>query len=92
MLQLSYEHMHEDLAGETDRLYRFLGLDPRLAATPSAESNTLPGFRKENRMSHYRRGEVGEWRHVLPEHVRGWIKEEAGEELIAAGYEKDLNW
>ncbi|MCC7388241.1 MAG: sulfotransferase domain-containing protein [Phycisphaerales bacterium] len=92
VLQLSYEHMHEDLAGETDRLYRFLGLDPRLAAAPSLESRTLPGFRREDRMSHYRRGEVGEWRHVLPEHVRGWIKEEAGEELIAAGYEKDLNW
>ncbi|MBK7406048.1 MAG: sulfotransferase domain-containing protein [Phycisphaerales bacterium] len=92
ILELSYERMHADLPAELDRMYRFLGLDPALAAAPSAETRTLPGFKKEDRRSFYRRGEVGEWKRVLPDRIRDIIKEEAGAEMIAAGYEKDLNW
>lgn len=92
VLDLRYEQMHADLPGQVNRIYEFLGLDPTLAEPPSRETKTLPGFRKENRQSFFRKGTVGEWRSHLDEKLCSIIKEEAGEEMIAAGYEKDLNW
>lgn len=92
VLELKYEQMHADLDGEVARLYRFLDLDPSLAEAPSEETKTRPGFKREDRKSFYRRGAVGEWKDVLPDQIRGIIKEEAGEELIAAGYEKSNHW
>ena len=92
VLELQYEQIHADLEGERGRLYRFLGLDPALAREPSAATKTLPGFKQENRRSFFRKGAVGEWHETLDESLCKIIKEEAGEEMIAAGYEKDLNW
>ncbi len=92
ILELRYEQMHADLPTELARLYKFLNLDPSLAEPPSAESKTLPGFKKEDRRSFFRKGAVGEWQETLTDQLCTIIKEEAGEELIAAGYEKDLNW
>ncbi len=92
VLQIKYEQLHADLDGEVQRLYRFLDLDPKLAEAPSAKTNTRPGFGREDRKSFYRKGAVGEWRETLPDRIRTIIKEEAGEELIAAGYEEGLDW
>lgn len=92
VLELKYEQLHADLDGEVERLYRFLGLDPSLAEAPSERTKTRPGFGREDRKSFYRKGAVGEWEDVLPENIRGIIKECAGEEMIAAGYAEDLDW
>ncbi len=92
ILEMRYEQMHADLPTELARLYKFLNLDPSLAEPPSTESKTLPGFKQENRRSFFRKGAVGEWQETLTDQLCTIIKEEAGEELIAAGYEKDLNW
>lgn len=92
VLELRYEGLHADLDGEVSRLYSFLGLDASLAEPPSERTKTRPGFKAENRKSFYRRGAVGEWRDVLPDRIREIIKEEAGEELVLAGYEKDHDW
>ena len=92
ILELRYEQLHADLPTELARLYKFLNLDPSLAEPPSTKSRTLPGFKKENRRSFFRKGAVGEWQETLTDQLCSIIKEEAGEELIAAGYEKDLNW
>lgn len=91
-LELSYERMHADLPAELTRLYSFLDLDPGLAPPPSVGSRTLPGFTQENRRSFFRKGAVGEWQNTLTDALCTIIKEEAGEELIAAGYEQNLNW
>jgi hypothetical protein len=92
VLELQYEQMHADLAGEVARLYKFLNLDPALAMPPSAESKTLAGFKKEDRRSFFRKGEVGEWQETLTDRICTIIKEEAGEEMVLAGYEENLNW
>lgn len=92
VLELKYEQMHEDLDGHRKKLYEFFDLDPTLAEQPSAKTKTLPGFEKENRKSFFRKGAVGDWRHHFDERTCRVIKEEAGEELVACGYEKDLSW
>ncbi len=47
---------------------------------------------EENANSHFRKGIAGDWRNYLkPEHIARF-KEVAGEQLIALGYERDLNW
>lgn len=92
VLELRYESLHEDLAGNRRRLFEHLGLDPGDAAEPSPETKTTPGFEKEDRASFYRRGKVGDWKRYLDDRIVRTIKEVAGEELIAEGYEKDLNW
>lgn len=92
VLVLRYEQLHADLPGEINRLYAFLHLDPALAKAPSVKTKTIPGFVTENRRSFYRKGEVGEWRGILNDRMCKIIKEEAGKEMVAAGYEENLNW
>jgi hypothetical protein len=53
-------------------------------------SGRKPGEEKSN--SHFRKGIVGDWKNYLtPEHIQK-LKEVAGEQLIALGYEKDFDW
>lgn len=92
VLLLRYEQMHQDLETQRLRLYGFLDLDPSLAEPPSVGTKTLPGFRASGPMDFYRKGAVGEWQGVLTPEVIAIIKEEAGEELVHAGYEEGLNW
>jgi hypothetical protein len=92
LLPLRYERMHEDLPGYARRLYEFLGLDPALAAPPSRDTRTLPGFENSSPTQFYRKGATGEWRDYFDESATRWFKEEAGDALIAAGYEGGDAW
>lgn len=91
-LDLRDEQMHADLDAQVSRLLRSLELDPALAGKPSEQPNTMPGFKQENRLSFLRRGAVGEWQNTLTESPCKIRKEEAGEEMILAGYEGNLEW
>ena len=92
VLELRYEDLHADLASQRRRLFAHLGLNEAEAQAPSVESKTAPGFAQEDRTSKFRKGKVGDWR----THLKDWhiaiIKEIAGDELIAQGYEQNMNW
>jgi Sulfotransferase domain len=87
-----YETLHAETERERASMYAFLGLDPAEALPLSAEGKTTAGFGREDPLSFYRKGEVGDWRtHFTPEVAR-WFKESAGQALFEAGYAKDLAW
>jgi lipopolysaccharide transport system ATP-binding protein len=46
----------------------------------------------EDPVSHYRKGIAGDWRNYFTPRVADAFKKRFGDILIAAGYEKDLNW
>lgn len=92
VLQLQYEAMHKDIDGHRQCLYNLLDLDINEAAPISAESKTVPGFKGGAAKPFYRNGEVGEWRTMLGDKQRRWFKDEAGEALVALGYERNGNW
>lgn len=92
VLQLVYERMHEDAASAQASLYKFLGLDPSVAAPLSHETRTLPGFDEPSPTKFYRKGAVGEWRDMFTAQQCAWFVEVAGEALVRAGYEVDASW
>ncbi len=92
VLDVRYEDLHADLEGQRAALYRFFGLDPGEAAPPSAATKTLPGFKKENPKSFFRKGQVGDWKNYFDERLTRIFKDEAADALISAGYETDRNW
>jgi hypothetical protein len=73
-------------------MYEFLGLDPSKAAAPSAETKTSAGFAKSNPMWFYRSGKIGDWKNYVTDDFKKWFKAEAGEALIATGYEQNMDW
>jgi hypothetical protein len=87
-----YEQCLSETAAEQQRLYKFLGLNPSLAAAPSDETKTRPGFTHASPMDFFRSGRVGDWKRYSTDSFTKWFKEEAGEALIQAGYERDLEW
>ena len=87
-----YEELHQRPWEGAEAIYRFLGLDPAEARPLSVETKTLPGFKKEDLNSATRKGQTGDWRNYFNDRITRIFKEEAGEALIRAGYEKDLNW
>jgi hypothetical protein len=89
---VSYEDLHREFDERRAQLYRFLKLDPALAAAPSEQTKTMPGFKIETPTSDNRKGIVGDWKNYFDERIGRIYREEAGEALIEAGYEKDLNW
>jgi hypothetical protein len=91
VLQLFYEKVHKDVPGTMRQIFEFLDLDPAEAAAPSDLTRTLPGF-EEDPTKFFRKGAVGEWPHYFTPQQKQWFKEEAGETLIRAGYEKDDTW
>jgi hypothetical protein len=87
-----YEDLHRELEVFRPELYRFLGLDPSEAEKPSHETKTLPGFKKVDLKSATRKGQTGDWQNHFNARITRIFKEEAGDALIQAGYEKDLKW
>lgn len=86
LLNIRYESLHQDLAGQCTRMYAFLGVDPRKATPPTLKTGTAAGFAQESRTSLYRKGAVGDWqRFATPDFTR-WIQEEAGEAQEQLGY------
>lgn len=86
----SYEELHDDTEKVRGRMYEFLGADPALAAP--LNDRTSAGFKSENLLSHYRKGQVGDWRRFFNDAICRWFQEEAADVLRDAGYEKDGNW
>ena len=46
----------------------------------------------EDRESHFRKGVAGDWRQYFSNRVKRAFKSRYGGHLIAAGYERDLDW
>lgn len=91
LLNVRYEDVHADVAAQCHRMYRFLGVDPALAAPPEQHALTAPGFARdggsdEDRWSLYRKGAVGDWRRFGTPEFRRWLREEAGAALERLGY------
>jgi hypothetical protein len=87
-----YEDLHMRFDELRPKIYEFLGEDPALAAAPSEETKTLPGFSKENPASKHRKGVIGDWRNYFDERLTRIFKEEAGEQLIKLNYEQNNDW
>lgn len=92
IFKVVYEEMHRRPHEVAREMYEFLGLDPAQAEPLSRETNTLPGFKSEDLTKALRKGQSGDWRNYFNDRIKRIFKEEAGEALILAGYEKDLNW
>jgi hypothetical protein len=92
LLEVRYEDLHADTEGGRREMYEFLALDPDEAGPLSGESRTAPGFEKEDPMSFWRHGQVGDWKKYSNEKFKAWFKESAGDVLVGLGYEKDSNW
>ncbi|HED53014.1 MAG TPA: sulfotransferase [Phycisphaerales bacterium] len=94
VLAINYETLHNNVDAARREMYRFLGVDPGKAAPVSTESLTTAGFgdRAEDPTNFYRAGKVGQWKRYFSDQTKKWFQEEAGQALIAAGYEHDLNW
>jgi hypothetical protein len=92
LMVIRYEELHADTEGGRRAMYEFLGLDPDEAASLSSETRTAPGFEKEDPMSFWRHGQVGDWKKYSNDRFKQWFKESAGEVLVELGYEKDQNW
>jgi hypothetical protein len=92
LMQLRYEDLHRDTEAWRARMYEFLGLDPSEALSLSSETKTAPGFEKEDPMSFWRHGQVGDWKKYRNTNFDSWFKASAGDVLIDLGYEKDTNW
>lgn len=89
---VTYEALHADPESERAAMYKFLGLDTAEALPLTAESRTKPGLGTDNHQSDRRKGSIGDWHIYFTDQAKAWFKEEAGEALIAMGYESDLNW
>jgi hypothetical protein len=92
VMKIVYEQLHAKPHEGAAEIFKFLGLDPAEADPLSEETKTLPGFKKEDLKSRTRKGQAGDWQNYFNDRLTRIFKEEAGEALIRAGYEKDLNW
>ena len=90
--KIVYEELHKQPREGVEAIYRFLGLNPAEAEPLSVESKTLPGFKQEDLKSAKRKGQSGDWCNYFNDRITRIFKEEAGQALVDAGYEKDLNW
>ena len=86
LLRIRYEELHADTATQTEKMFAFLGLDASGAAGLSQKSNTKPGMARENPMSLYRKGIVGDWRNYDTPAFREAFEQYAGEAARKAGY------
>lgn len=89
-----YEELHRNIEREREKMYLFLGVDPQKALPVTGL--VVPGFGRkdgtEDPESHYRKGQAGDWKRYFTEENVRWFREEAGEALAMAGFEKDDNW
>ncbi len=93
-MEIRYEDLHQNPAGEAARLLRFLGVkagDGVVAACCEAGSfKTLSGGRdpgEEDKGSHFRKGIVGDWRNHLDVDTVAEFDRHAGGLLRELGYQ-----
>jgi hypothetical protein len=102
ILEMRFEALIADAPQSFEEIFRFLDLVPRclsveqlrsIVATHSFEQ--LSGGRAqgvEDRTSHYRKGQAGDWRnHFEPAHVE-YFKRLYNPLLLKLGYESSENW
>jgi hypothetical protein len=95
---LSYEALLEDARAETERLLGFLELEtPQdvvadMIHRSSFQFVTGRGEGQENERSFYRKGVVGDWKERLNEEEKEVVSREAGDMLVALGFEKSADW
>jgi hypothetical protein len=89
VLEVRYESVHADPEAERRRMYEFLGVNPDEAAPIEADPLAKPGFggQAQGPTSFYRSGKRGDWERYFTPEARQWFREEAGEMLVALGYE-----
>lgn len=92
VLEVVYEDLHRNIEAARKELFGFLNLDASSAAPISREGKTLPGVAAPSPTRFMRKGIVGDWRNYFDDRLIQWFKEEAGDALIAAGYEHDASW
>ena len=85
----TYEALHCDTETIRHQMYEFLGADPD-RANP-LDARTTAGFESENVLSHYRKGQVGDWKKYFTSNTSRWFIEESQGALELAGYESDVS-
>ena len=97
-VEVKYEDLLEDTAGELKRLLEFLGADAGEQAVKrcvdASSFEKLSGGRKRGQeaASFFRKGVAGDWRNVFTEQNRRDFKAAAGNLLIELGYEENDAW
>ncbi len=99
-LEVKYEDLLDKPEQEAKRLFEHLGADAdektvrRCVERVSFERRTQgrEKGREDPTSVSLRKGIAGEWRDTFTERDKRVFKEVAGEALISAGYEKDLDW
>ncbi len=87
---VKYEDLHADVEGERKKLFKFLGVKPRLAV--KIEGQLKPGFSEERPNEFFRKGAVGDWKNYFTNEVKNWFRDEAGAELERQGYIDGADW
>jgi lipopolysaccharide transport system ATP-binding protein len=78
-----FEHCEIDVPAETRRA---------LVEANSFETKSGRKRGEEDATKHHRKGIAGDWRNYFTPEVKQIFKERLGEALVAAGYEKGLEW
>ncbi|MEL7499687.1 MAG: sulfotransferase domain-containing protein [Planctomycetota bacterium] len=90
VLFVRYEDIHADTAGQRQKMFEFLNVDPTKAA--KIEGVLQPGFKQERPSEFLRKGAVGDWKNYFTDQSKSWFKEIAGQTLIQQGYASDDSW
>ena len=87
---VKYEALHADVESERNKLFEFLGAKPKKAS--KIEGHLQAGFSEERPNEFLRKGTVGDWKNYFTDEVKGWFKDEAGEELQLQDYVDSADW
>ncbi|HVU62651.1 MAG TPA: sulfotransferase [Phycisphaerales bacterium] len=98
-VEVKYERLTADPAGEFGALLEALGVDARPELVKQiVDANTfetLSGGRRpgeENRAAEFRKGVQGDWRNHFTNEMKQGFKALAGSLLVELGYEQDMSW
>ena len=90
VLFVQYEDVHADTQGQRERMFEFLGVDPKCCQP--LEGNLSAGFDSEAPNQFFRKGAVGDWQNYFTSENKERFKSIAGETLVDLGYTKSLDW